>query len=155
MLEKKEYEDIEDMPADAYIEPEPKSDDKLLEALLGTPDVEKRSVYMKRFDANFEIRSVSSEEYAQMEKRCKYPVKNKRTRQIEEKLNNEKLSDLLILTACVKPDWGNSKLLDKYGTDDPAKVIRKRLLIGEISELTQEIMDVSGFSDGLEEAKNS
>lgn len=110
---------------------------------------------MKRFDAYFTVKAISSEEYSKLENRCKYPVKNKRTHQIEEKTNQEMLSNLLIVTACVKPDWNEPKLLAKYNTSDPAKVIRKRLYIGEISQLTEAIMDISGFDDGLEEAKNS
>ena len=149
------FERITDMPADAYVEPAGKTDYELLEALLGTPDEDTKEVYMKRFKAYFTVKSISSEEYSRLEKRCKYPVKNPRTHQIEEKTDQDKLSNLLILEACVKPDWNNEKLLKKYNTSDPAVVIRKRLLIGEISDLTQAIMDISGFSDGLEEIKNS
>ncbi len=152
---KKDYEDLCDMPADAYIAPEEISDDELLERLLGTPDLETKQVYMKRFGVPFTVKAISSEEYSRLENQCKYPVKNKRTHQIEEKINQEKLSNLLIVTACVKPDWNNKKLLEKYNVSDATKVIRKRLYIGEISQLTEAIMDISGFDDGLEEAKNS
>ena len=131
-----------DLPADAYVAPEQDSDEKLLEKLLGTPDESTKSVFMKRFGAEFVVKAISSE-------------KNARTHQIEEKTNQEMLSNLLILTACTKPNWNDPKLLAKYNTSDPAKVIKKRLYIGEISQLTEAIMDVSGFDDGLEEAKNS
>lgn len=151
---KEDYVNIEDMPADAYVAPPEVSDDDLLDKLLGAPDEETKQVYMKRFGAYFTVKAISSEEYSRLEKRCKYPVKNARTHQIEEKTNQDMLSNLLILAACTKPDWNNPKLLAKYSTDDPARVIRKRLYIGEISQLTEAIMDVSGFDDGLEEAKN-
>lgn len=146
---------VQSAPADEYQEPVKKSDDELLLALLGTPDEAHKEVFMKRFGAYFTVKSISSDEYTRLEKRCKYPVKNSRTHQIEEKVDQDKLSNMLILAACTNPDWGNEKLLAKYNTSDPSVVIRKRLLIGEISDLTQAIMDISGFSDGLEEAKNS
>ncbi|WP_313341258.1 phage tail assembly chaperone [Lacrimispora sp.] len=149
------YENVEDMPADAYVEPATQTDDELLEALLGTPESAEKQVYMKRFKAYFTVKAISTEEYNKLEQRCKYPVKNPRTHQIEEKTDQDKLSRLLVLTACVKPDWNNPKLLSKYNTDDPTKVIRKRLFIGEISQLTEAIMDVSGFDDGMEAIKNS
>lgn len=149
------YENAAEMPKDAYVEPAKKTDEELLEALLGTPDEDTKQVYMKRFKGYFTVKSISSEEYNKLEKRCKYPVKNPRTHQIEEKTDQDKLSNMLILAACVKPDWSNERLMNKYNTSDPTVVIRKRLLIGEISDLTQAIMDISGFSDGLEEAKNS
>ncbi len=147
--------DMSELPADAYVAPEQGTDEDLLDKLLGTPDETTKSVFMKRFGAEFVVKAISSEEYSQLEKRCKYPVKNARTHQIEEKTNQEMLSNLLILTACTKPNWNDPKLLAKYNTNDPAKVIKKRLYIGEISQLTEAIMDVSGFDDGLEEAKNS
>lgn len=154
MKEKEVFVNVEDMPKDAYVAPPEKSDDELLDKLLGTPDETTKKVYMRRFEAYFTVKSISSEEYSSLEKRCKYPVKNARTHQIEEKTNQDMLSNLLILTACTKPDWSNPQLLKRYNTDDPVKVIRKRLYIGEISQLTEAIMDVSGFDDGLEEAKN-
>ncbi len=148
------YENVEEMPADAYVDAVEQSDEELLEKLLGTPDEATRQVYMKRFDAYFTVKAISSEEYSQLENRCKYMVKNKRTHQLEEKTNQEMLSNELIVAACIKPDWKNKQLLEKYDTSDPTKVIRKRLYIGEISQLTEAIMDISGFDDGLEKAKN-
>lgn len=155
MKEKTEYEVVEELPKDAYLAPKEVSDEELLEKILGTPQEATKQVYMKRFDAYFTVKAISSEEYNQLENRCKYPVKNKRTHQIDEKTNQELLSNLLIVKACVKPDWNNPKLLERYNTSDPAKVIQKRLYIGEISQLTEAIMEISGFDDGIEEAKNS
>lgn len=149
-----EYENVEEMPMDAYVAPVELSDDELLEKILGVPDEAEKNVYMKRFGAYFTVKAISSEEYSKLENRCKYPVKNKRTHQIEEKVNQEMLSNLIIIRACVKPNWNDPKLLAKYNTTDPAKVIRKRLYIGEISQLTEAIMEISGFDDGVEEAKN-
>ncbi len=153
-LVKKEYENIEDMPKDIYIEEKKQTDEELLNALLSVDDVVTKEIYMRRFKANFVIQSISSDEYNKLEKQCKYPVKNTRTHQLEEKVDNDKLAKLLILKACIKPDWNNKKLLDKYGTTDPLQVIPKRLLLGEISELNSAIMDISGFHDGFEEIKN-
>lgn len=149
------YNELSELPADAYIEPQSQSDEDLLDALLGTPDESTKDVYMKRFKKYFTVKAISSEEYSKLENRCKYPVKNTRTHRLEEKIDQDKLANLLILTACVKPDWSNKKLLEKYGTSEPTTVIKKRLFIGEINELSNAIMEISGFDDGLEEIKNS
>ena len=149
------YENADDMPQDIHIEPPMPDDDKLLEALLGAADEEKRSVFMPRFKSDFVVRSITSEEYARLEKRCKYPVKNNRTKQLEEKTDQDRLSYMLIATACVSPNWSDPRLLSKYNTSDPSQVVKKRLFIGEISMLTDAIMDVSGFADGVEVVKNS
>lgn len=150
-----ETEKLADMPADAYVAPAGKSDDELLELLLGAPDIEVKEVFMPRFRQNFKVQSITSDEYGKLENRCKYPVKNKRTHQIEEKVDQDKLSSLLVSKACVWPNWSDKKILEKYNTDSPEVAIKKRLLIGEISELSNAILEVSGFRDGLEEAKNS
>ncbi len=141
-------------PADRYYEPAETSDDDLLKALLSVEDTATKQEYIPRFKSYFTVKSITSDEYNKLVDRCKYPVKNKRTHQIEEKINQDKLSVLLIKEACVKPDWSNPQLLKKYNTDDPCVVINKRLLIGEITQLSSAIMDVSGFSDEIEKIKN-
>lgn len=150
-----ETEKLDTMPADAYVEPPKKSDAELLELLLGAPDIETAVVHMPRFKQDFKVQSITSDEYSRLENRCKYPVKNKRTHQIEEKVDQDKLSSLLVAKACVWPDWSDKRILEKYNTESPEVAIKKRLLIGEISELSNAILEVSGFRDGLEEAKNS
>lgn len=140
--------------ADMYYEPAETSDEDLLNALLNTEDVATKQEYIPRFGVYFTLKSINSEEYNKLVDRCKYPVKNKRTHQIEEKINQDKLSLLLIEAACVKPNWSDKKLLDKYNTTDPCVVINKRLLIGEITQLSSAIMDISGFTDEIEKIKN-
>ena len=123
--------------------------------MLDAPDEVTKQVYIKRFDKFFTVKAITSEEYNRLEKQCKYPVRNNRNHQIEEKVDQDKLSYLLVATACTKPNWRDPKLLKKYETMDAATVVKKRLFIGEVSELSQSIMDVSGFNDGVEEIKNS
>jgi hypothetical protein len=67
---------------------------------------------------------------------------------------------LLIVKACVVPNWNAQELKDKYETHDASEVVKKRLLAGEISKLAAAIMEVSGYTDeegeeeALEEVKN-
>lgn len=147
--------DTENKVLDNEYEVIEQNDNDLLNALLNTEDVNTKTVFMPRFKSYFTVKSISSDDYNRLETRCKYPVKNKRTHQIEEKVDQEKLSLLLIKDACVKPNWADPKLLDKYKTNDPCTVIKKRLLIGELSTLTAAIMDISGFNDDIETIKNS
>ena len=155
MKKELEMEKVDNMPVDAYVEEVEKTDAELLELLLGAPDIETKEVYMPRFKQYFKVQSITSDEYSKLETRCKYPVKDKRTHKIEEKVDQDKLSALLISKACVWPNWNDPRILGKYNTSSAEVAIKKRLLIGEISELSNEIMEVSGFRDGLEEAKNS
>ena len=149
-----EQDVMEREPIDMLYEPAEQSDDELLRALLDTEDTTTKQEYMPRFKSYFTVKSITSDAYNKLTERCRYPVKNKRTHQIEEKIDQDKLSLLLIKEGCVKPDWSNPKLLEKYNTQDPCVVINKRLLIGEITQLSSAIMDVSGFSDDIEKIKN-
>ena len=142
-----------DPEAEAAAALEVKGND-LMDALLNTPDQTTTDVYMKRFGTHFTLRAIDSGEYRKLEKRCTYHMKNKRTGKISKELDEDKFSYVLINAACINPKWSNPQLLEKYNTSDPCDVIQKRLYIGEITELTQAIMDISGFSDEVEEIKN-
>jgi hypothetical protein len=126
----------------------------LLNSLLSVEDEVIQTVEMPRFKAFFKVRGISSEVYSRLENRCKYPVKDKRRGTITEKVDQDKLSYLLVNEACIDPQWNDPQLLSKYNTTDPVVVIRKRLLLGEVTALTSAIMDASGFTDEIVEIKN-
>lgn len=130
------------------------TDEQLLEKLLSADDVQYRDVFIARFGTYFRVRSISSERYNQMQKRCTYFEKNKRTKQLDKKVDQDKLGTLLIAEACVRPNFNDKRLLDKYNTLDAADVVNKRLLIGEIGILSEAIMEASGFDMGVDDVKN-
>lgn len=126
-----------------------KSPDEVLRALLDTEDTPEKDVPMKRFGVSFRIRAIDGKLIARIREQATYPVKG------GQKLDEEKFGALVIEKACVVPNWSDKALLDKYNTSDPADVIQKRLLAGEIAKLSAEILDLSGYGDDdLDELKN-
>ena len=144
----------EETVVDAVYEEVEQNDGDLLKALLSVEDEVTKMVWMPRFGAHFKVRGVPADEYARLENRCKYMVKNKRTGRVEEKIDQDKLSLMLIQAGCMTPDWSDPKLLEKYKVTDPSEVIQKRLLMGEVDMLSTAIMDASGYFNGVETIKN-
>jgi len=123
--------------------------DEVLKALLSAEDKPEKDVYMSRFGVYFKLRAIDGDTISKIQERCThYQGKGRKKEKI---LDEEKFSALLIKEACVNPDWSNKKLLEKYKVSDPAEVIRKRLLAGEIVKLGDEILELSGFDAEDEE----
>ena len=57
----------------------------------------------------------------------------------------------VVVAATVTPDFTNEELCRAYGTMDPLELPGKMLLAGEYRQLTDAIMELSGFSESPEE----
>lgn len=132
----------------------------VLEMILGaTPPQEiTAEVPIKRIGASFIVRAVTYEQYSNMEKQCQKIVKSKRNGRLTKQTDEEKLSLMLIAEGCINPNFNDPKvrqqLTEKYKVADVYDAIKKLLLIGEITEISSAILDVSGFEDDYEEVKN-
>jgi hypothetical protein len=117
----------------------------VLNALLSTEHVVQKKIHMKRFGVDFTICAVDGKVIDRISERCtRYVGKgSKRTKEMDELL----FGALLIKHGCVEPKWDDQRLLTAYQTHDAADVIKLRLLAGEISKLTSEIMTLSGYED--------
>lgn len=127
----------------------------LLRNLLDAEDRPQAQVEMKRFGL-FTIQALDGDVIDKLQERCTYYTgKGKNRKKV---VDEQKFGALIINEACVEPKWTHPELLKKYDTQDPADVIRKRLLAGEIVKLSAEIMQLSGFEDdeedAIEEVKN-
>lgn len=129
---------------------------EFLDKLLAPEHLPTKKVPMKRFDVEFVLQAVDGDIINRIQDRCTYYTGkgSKRSKQVDD----QKFGALLIKEACVLPNWDDAKLLTHYKTHDAVDVIRKRLLAGEISFLTDHILDLSGFDDGTgdghEDVKN-
>lgn len=131
-----------------------RSPEEVLNALLSVEDVPERDVPMKRFGVDFRIRALQGDVIDKVQDQATfYEGKgDKRKKKVDE----QKFSALIIQRACIVPDFSDPALLNKYETHDAVDVIKKRLLAGELANLTVEIMDLSGFGEDTshEEVKN-
>lgn len=149
MTEKNTEDKIEEVVTDFTAEKE----ENLLDKLLNVETEVIEYVNLKRF-GDFKIKGLDQATFNRLKKQCTYPKKNRRTGQITHETNNEQLNALLVVEACIEPNWRDKRLLDKYNTIDPVDVVQKRLLLGEITSLSEAILEASGFDDGIEEVKN-
>lgn len=98
------------------------------------------------------LKGLSSKEISKIRKECTYTRKVKGT--IEEKLDGAEFDAGLIFAATTNFNWNDSGLVEYHKSSDGKQLIRKILLAGVISSLTDKIMEVSGYNDELEEIED-
>lgn len=126
-----------------------------LEALLGAEIKDEKEVYIRRLNTNFTIKSISGAELQEATDEASVTFGSGRNRRKE--TDDLKFSALLIAKACVKPNFADSRLLEKYGAVSVDEVVLKALRAGEVAKLAQEVMEISGFEDdddAIEDVKN-
>ena len=117
---------------------------------VGSP-VEEKEVKLDRFKSPFKIKSLTADEVSALRKTHKY----------EQDTDENQFQDLVVAEAVVSPNLNNEKLQTSWGCiAKPEEVLKKMLKVGEYTELSQAIMDLSGLNDDdssedlVEEAKN-
>lgn len=101
----------------------------------------------------FRIRAVTQEQNDALTRKCRRVQTVNGQRQ--ETLDTVQLNRELVVAATVEPDFSSAEVCDAYGTKIPAQVPGKMLLAGEYARLLKAIMELSGFTENLEEqAKN-
>lgn len=121
----------------------PYENDAVLDALLTTDLDVTREVEMPRFGVSFTVRALTMKEITKLRKQATAITGGKG--KTVEVLDEENFAALLIAAACNTPDWKSPVLMNKLGVDTPEDAVSKRLLAGEMSYLSGEIMDASGF----------
>ena len=106
-------------------------------------NVEKDVVVSNRFrseDGNiipFRIRNVTTEEYGDISRLVG---------------NNKMLANShLVAKCCVEPNFNSVELQNHYGVKDSTKLVEKVLLVGEIVNLADRILILSGYGQSFDE----
>jgi hypothetical protein len=121
----------------------PYESNAVLDALLTTDFDVTREVEMPRFGVSFSVRALTMKEINKLRRQATDLTGGKG--KTVEVLDEENFAALLIAAACVNPDWKNPTLLAKLGVETAADAVSKRLLAGEMSALSNEVMVASGF----------
>lgn len=124
----------------------------ILSKLMNTYEVPTATVILDRIGIPVTLKGLSSKEISTIRKECTYQRKIKGN--LEEKLNGSEFDAGLIVAATTNFDWKSPELLDYHKASDGKQLIRKMLLAGEISLITDKIMEVSGYNDELEEIED-
>lgn len=117
-----------------------------------------KEVKFKGFSVPFVIRELTNEENEKLQKSATKITKN-RAGQIVQNMDQDKYAKDLLLASVVQPDLNSEELQNFYGTlADPYGTLKKMLSIGEFTALVQEVNDLSGVEEALddkvEDAKN-
>ncbi len=133
-----------------------------LKAFLNPIKVENKEVIVsERFQENdkpvpFIIRPVTQEENEELLRKYRKIVK--KGKEEKEMFDQIGYSHELAASAVVFPDLNDAELQRAYGVLGPTKLLNKMLLIGEFATLAEEIRNLSGLdediNDDIEEAKN-
>lgn len=107
-------------------------------------------------DLKLILRSVTEKEYDSIRNQAERtrPAGNRadrrRKRQMDEpELDQALMARLLIKAATVNVNWNDAALRDKFKVQSGEEVIGKVLLYGEVTNLAQIIMELSGFEEDL------
>jgi len=123
-----------------------KTNQDILQALLGASNDVRKTVPMKRFGIDFEIKALTPEEASKIQQRStRLGAKGKKF------LDEDMFNYLTIAKACIVPNWEDEKLLEAMGVHDAVDAIKQRLLFGEVTHLLGEIAELNGFDKDDEE----
>lgn len=113
--------------------------------------------FSKRLGVTFTLRGIRDDaEYDAIVDRATHYVK-RRGGPRQREVDGRRLSRLLVLEAVTNPPFapkhgaeGHQALLQKYGALDSEELVAKALLPGEVDQIAEKIMILSGFDDDLE-----
>ena len=127
-----------------------------LEALLSADTNITEQVYIKRLDTNFTVKALNDEAFKEIQEEATIYI-GKGVNQRKE-IDESKLNSLVVVKAVVDENgdllFKNTKLLEKFNAKTAEECVRKALLAGELLKITKVVMDISGFTDDIEEIKN-
>ncbi|CAM3206624.1 phage tail assembly chaperone [Lactiplantibacillus plajomi] len=119
-----------------------------------------QEVLFKRFKEPFVIREITNKEIDVLRKKATTRHKNPATGQVEKTQDQEKFGELMVTESVVFPPLDNEELQKSYGClADPVGLLKEMLKVGEMTDLSGEVMKLSGINqdnleDLTEEVKN-
>lgn len=127
-----------------------KTNQDFLKQLLSVDNDVRKTVRMKRFGLDFEIKALTTEEANKIQQRA--TILSSKGKAIDE----EKFNYLTIAKACITPNW--DEVAKAMEVVDAIEAIKSRLLFGEVAYLLGEIAELNGFDktdeEQIDEIKN-
>jgi len=129
--------------------------EKKLEDFLAMPDVDtiEEEVFVSKRLGTFKVKAMTADEHAEYMRRSK-----EKSKKGEVNFDSGKFNLMVAAGQTITPDFKNAELLKKANCATAAEFIKKKLLAGEIAELSEQICKISGFdtdiNEDIEEAKN-
>lgn len=127
-------------------------EEDIINKLMGAHEIPTATVILDRLEIKLELKGLTEKEISSIRKECTTRKKVKGA--FEDKVNNAEFDAGLIVAGTNNFDWNNEKLLDSIKVSDGKQYIRRQLLAGEITNLVNKILDLSGFNDEMEETED-
>lgn len=126
-----------------------------LDALLGAQPELTTTVHIKRLGVDFKVKSLTGEDVAKLrEEATRYEIKGKERKSF---IDESELGLSMVVAATVEPDFSDPKLLAHYGATTANQCVNKALIAGELAQLTNAVVAISGLGtsdEEIEEIKN-
>ncbi|MDQ0174376.1 phage tail assembly chaperone [Bacillus chungangensis] len=129
-----------------------------IDALLNSDVNVEEKYFVKRLDTYFTIKAIDGDTLNKIrEEASDFEGRGKKKQKV---VDGDKLGYLTIAAGCADPDFADPRVLEKFGAPTAGECVKKALLAGEIFELHQAILELSGFTadedeDEIEDVKNS
>lgn len=126
-----------------------------LEDFINFQDVDTMTeeIYINKRLGTFKVKPLTAAKHNEFRNRCL--IKNKKG-EVSTDLN--KFNLLVITEQVLEPDFSNADFLSKVGCQTAREFIEKKFLSGEIMDIANKILEISGFNidinEQIEEAKN-
>lgn len=97
------------------------------------------------------LRSITEQEWEDIKNQSEITgnrsQRRSRKRGEDVELDNSLMARLLVKRATVNVDWNHRSLREKFKVEAGEDVVRKLLLYGEVANLAQIVMEISGFDE--------
>lgn len=124
------------------------TDDEIFSRLMDEKSMPERTLVIKRLNIPVTIKALNWKELVKIDERCTVTIDGKKVRDVE------KYNAAVVVAATVRPNWGDPKLTSALKLSSGEEVVKRKLTAGEFSMLSDAVLDLSGFGDGIEEVKN-
>lgn len=98
-------------------------------------------------DFKFKVKALTGNQYNDFQSLCiENPNSPKKRR-----FNTKKFNELIVVNCVVEPSFKDAEWIKELGVPDATSAMYKTLLAGEISQLAEEALRLSGFDRDVEE----
>lgn len=116
--------------------------------------IEEISIGGRLKDFKFKIKAMTGNQYNEYQTLC---IENPNSPK-KRKFNTKKFNELVVVNCVVEPTFKDAEWIKELGVADATAAMYKTLLAGEIAQLAEACLKLSGFDrdldDDIEQAKN-
>lgn len=126
------------------------TEEEIISILAEERPLPTRDVRIKRLGLVITLRALTEKDISKTRKDCTHEKKARGGRK-EKEFDDEEFNIALIEKSAIKPNFNNPKLLKALKLSSGKEVIRRKFLAGEMAQLGDNVLELSGFDDELED----